>query len=261
MTVTLILMMKESGIAMLSVPQMQDVTDLPVMDRGAWQTTSTGGYWSIEHPHPRDVIFDDIALGMSRVCRFAGQIDERFDFYAVTEHSVVMTEHAIETGQARTVEDALAILLHDGSEAFYGDMPTPMKELLPGYKLIEKNAQRCIMRSFGLDHGRVRISDRDIKILDWRSFLAECDQLLTDPARNTRLQVLKQQMPMLAPIDCRLQALAPVASRAAFVDCFLSLPQILPARDPAWLDSIAHHYEAATAMRVRMAIPTPTCEI
>ena len=74
-----------------------------------------------------DIDIQDIATGLANECRFNGQID---NFYSVAQHSVY-------TSYLVAPEFALEALLHDASEAYVKDLPSPLKKLLPEYKLIE----------------------------------------------------------------------------------------------------------------------------
>lgn len=64
----------------------------------------------------------DIALGLSRQPRFAGQCRR---WWTVLDHSLFAAELAARDGESdRTV---LAVLLHDAHEALTGDIPTSLK--------------------------------------------------------------------------------------------------------------------------------------
>lgn len=65
---------------------------------GAWLATASGGMWSIEDPREDQVHLRDIAAGLSRTCRYGGQISEGAEFYSVAEHSVIMTSWAFREG-------------------------------------------------------------------------------------------------------------------------------------------------------------------
>ncbi|RYI03693.1 HD family hydrolase [Proteus mirabilis] len=87
-----------------------------------------------------DMDIQDIATGLANECRFNGQID---NFYSVAQHSVY-------TSYLVAPEFALEALLHDASEAYVKDLPSPLKKLLPEYKLIELRVEKMIRKKFGL---------------------------------------------------------------------------------------------------------------
>lgn len=87
----------------------------------------------------------DISHGLSQLCRFSGQIKA---FYSVAAHSLLVSEWVEFNGG--TPKEALAALLHDASEAYLQDVPTPIKRLLPAYYRIEAHFMRAIYRKCGL---------------------------------------------------------------------------------------------------------------
>lgn len=103
--------------------------------------TFSGITFSFLDPKPNMVQIDDIAQGLSNVCRFAGQSSE---FYSVAQHSVLVS---------RLVPKPLARwgLLHDAAEAYIGDMARPLKRCLPEYKKIELGIMRVIVYRFDLE--------------------------------------------------------------------------------------------------------------
>lgn len=85
---------------------------------------------------PREIAdvlrIEDVAQGLSNMCRYAGQCNR---FYSVAEHSALMAHEVALDTQDRLL--ALACLLHDASEAFLPDIPSPMKQFLPDYLRLE----------------------------------------------------------------------------------------------------------------------------
>ena len=70
-------------------------------------------------------------------------------FYSVAQHSVLVSELC-------EPEDALDGLLHDGSEAFLGDLASPLKHSphLAGFRRIEATVDRAIAERFGTRVGK-----------------------------------------------------------------------------------------------------------
>lgn len=216
-----------------------DITDLPVTERGGWLATATGQMWSIEHPHPRDVNIRDIAAGLSRQCRYAGQIRVTLDFYSVCEHSVLMTVWAMKAGIILSREDALAFMMHDASEAFFGDMPTPLKALLPEYKRLENQAQDVISEAFGIT-GNTIIEKSQIKEVDVRIRLDERLVLSEEPA----CQIAMKQDVALAGgaerLGMKIGCWSPKQSRMLYLGFIEQIIDRLPCRNP---DNEALHAE------------------
>ncbi len=109
-----------------------------------WIETFTGKKTDFLSPDPNAINIQDIAHGLSQVCRFSGQCSH---FYSVAQHSLNM---AIELHKRGCGPRLLLLgLLHDASEAYIGDVPSPLKQLLPAYREIEKTVQLTIWK--GLD--------------------------------------------------------------------------------------------------------------
>ncbi|MGE0363037.1 MAG: phosphohydrolase [Vicinamibacterales bacterium] len=121
-------------------------------------------------PRVDDIDRRDIARALSLQCRFGGHIRR---FYSVAQHSFLVS-------QAVPAADALWGLLHDASEAYLMDLPTPVKETGPlrGYRGVEAQLQRTIYQAFGL-RGQEPASIREA---DLGLLLLEVDALHPSPA-------------------------------------------------------------------------------
>lgn len=104
--------------------------------------TATGDYFDFMHPENSVIDIEVIAHALSNICRFTGHTRE---FYSVAQHSVRVSKLV-------PPEHALAALLHDASEAYLGDVATPLKRLLPDYAAIEEKVERRIFTHFGLPY-------------------------------------------------------------------------------------------------------------
>lgn len=128
--------------------------------------TATGGYLNIYIPNPDDITIEDIAAGLARQCRFGGQLPGD-KFYSVAQHCVHVARALRDEGCSWSTQ--LQGLLHDGSEAFMGDMQAPLKRLIPAYKEYESGLQRIIYAKFGLSQQEADA----VKVMDQRVFLVE----------------------------------------------------------------------------------------
>ena len=85
----------------------------------------TGGFLDFQNPDSSVIQLEDVAHGLSQVCRYAGQCEK---FYSVAEHAVLVSM------RLQQLEYPLSLqwmgLHHDDAEAFIGDITRPLKELL-----------------------------------------------------------------------------------------------------------------------------------
>lgn len=129
--------------------------------------TATGRYFDFSRPTADMIDIEDIAHALSRINRFTGHTR---DFYSVAQHSVAVSELV-------PPEHALAGLLHDASEAYMGDLSSPLKQLVPQYKEIEQRVERAICARFGL----VFPLDPSVKEADLRMLVTERRDLMPKP--------------------------------------------------------------------------------
>lgn len=107
---------------------------------------------------------EDIAHALSHICRFTGHT--RW-FYSVAQHSVHVAELV-------PPEYRLEALMHDASEAYLGDVSSPLKAMLPDYHAIEKVVEMRIAAKFGLPLKQTPA----VKIADMRMLVTERRDLL-----------------------------------------------------------------------------------
>ena len=94
----------------------------------------------ILNPDPFAIYLPDIAHGLSMQCRFGGHTARH---YSVAEHSWWVSKLC-------APEYALQGLLHDATEAYLCDIPTPIKRLLPDYYTLEHRLWEVIADKFGV---------------------------------------------------------------------------------------------------------------
>lgn len=120
--------------------------------------TSTGKYINVFDPRPQDICIEDIAHSLSNQCRFGGHLNF---FYTVAQHSLF-------TASICSPKNKLSALMHDASEAYLLDMPSPIKAALPEYKNIEHNLMLAISYRFGFDYPKPEeVTEADELMLKW----------------------------------------------------------------------------------------------
>lgn len=126
--------------------------------------TFTGIYVNVFEPTLEMICIEDIAHALSNQCRFGGHLPE---FYSVAEHSCYCAQLVKD-------EHKLAALLHDASEAYLVDIPSPIKARLSNYKEIEEKLMHIISEKFGFGyplHNDVKIADASALVAEWNCLM------------------------------------------------------------------------------------------
>lgn len=133
----------------------------------------SGRYFDLSDPKPDQFTFTDIAGALSKICRYGGHSP----WYSVAEHLVHCYRQAVADGLS--VSAIRAVLMHDATEAFFGDVVKPLKNMLPEYDRIEAAVERAIGLKFGIDFQReavhVRKIDRELLIAEKRFFFGRSE--------------------------------------------------------------------------------------
>lgn len=148
-------------------------------------TATGGGFYPLD-PRAEEVTIEDIARGLATECRYAGQIayESPFIFYSVAEHSyhVSVACEGVAARECWRLEDRIAValeaLLHDGTEAYIGDMIRPLKyeRAMKNYRYAERLVERSIVQAFGLQP--TERSQALVRYIDNCILTDEIDQLM-----------------------------------------------------------------------------------
>lgn len=140
---------------------------------GATIRVASAGYFDYVDPKPDQFRFYDIALGLSREGRYANQT---LYHYTVAMHLL----NCLEVAKRDNVDDDTkrALLMHDAAEAFYRDLPKPLKIILPEYSVLENRGQRVICEKYGVKTDDVAINHY-VKQVDREMLIAEKTELFT----------------------------------------------------------------------------------
>lgn len=113
----------------------------------SWIQTYSGKRFQPLAPSRHTVSLLDIAQALGHAARWTGHTVAP---YTVALHSLLVAEKVLEWGGDRDAQ--AAALLHDASEAYLCDVPSPLKRLpeFAPYREAEARLQRCILEAFGL---------------------------------------------------------------------------------------------------------------
>lgn len=137
--------------------------------KGDWiQTYKQRQFWPLD-PRSEDIDIEDIAHSLSLICRFGGHCNE---FYSVAQHSVLVSTMVRES-------ESLVGLLHDGTEAYIGDVVRPLKKDLPNFQEIERHIERIIFDHFGITY----YDKEEIKRADNIALFTEMRDLMNEPPK------------------------------------------------------------------------------
>lgn len=130
-------------------------------------STKDGQFFDYNNPDRYNFDIEVIAHALSNLCRYGGHSRR---FYSVAEHSVLVS---------KVVPSKLALcgLLHDASEAFVGDMPSPLKAMCGSYRTIENRVQAAIAEQFKLPYP----FPHDVHVADKMLYKAERQQIAPVP--------------------------------------------------------------------------------
>jgi hypothetical protein len=137
--------------------------------------TYTGrAFWPL-NPTVEALSVIDIAHALSNQCRYSGHVAF---FYSVAQHSILLARYVAEQGGSAL--DCMQMLMHDAPEAYLVDVPRPVKQYMPEYRVWDHAIDDCIRQWLGWqDIPRFARQDE----LDSRIIVDERAQLM-DKARN-----------------------------------------------------------------------------
>lgn len=163
---------------------------------------SSGRYFSFENPEPLTI--KEIAHALSNICRFTGHCRE---FYSVAQHAVLVS---------RLIEPEFAWegFHHDDGESVVGDMASPLKRLLPGYKAIERRCELPILAAFGIDADNM---PPQVKVADLKALRTEQRDVMSGDGE------LWSDLSGIEPACERIFPVAPHIAEQMFLDRYWEL--------------------------------------
>jgi 5'-deoxynucleotidase YfbR-like HD superfamily hydrolase len=133
------------------------------LDAGNKMRTYTGRYIDAFNMTIEDIDILDITHSLALTTRWNGHSQEP---YSIAEHCVWMAE------RATTPETKMEALLHDASEAYIVDVPTPIKKRMPEYLVVEEHIMSLVAKKFGFSlpmSEEVKKLDRQALEFEWEN--------------------------------------------------------------------------------------------
>ncbi|MDE5966785.1 MAG: hypothetical protein K2G89_08125 [Lachnospiraceae bacterium] len=137
-------------------------------------TTYSGSHFFPTEPSPEDIHITDIAHALSLLCRGNGHVKT---FFSVGQHCIHCALEAKARGYSERV--IFACLLHDASEAYMSDVPSPFKKHLKEYQNWEDNLLSIIYEKYlgsaltKQEQAQVKSVDEDMLYYDLLTLLQE----------------------------------------------------------------------------------------
>ncbi len=174
------------------------------LNRGEMLTWS-GHMIHLDCPSVEEIYLEDISHPLSQLCRYSGGTAI---FYSVAQHS--LNAYRLSREFYYDEKTQLYLLLHDASEAYLSDVPTPVKKMLPGYLEIEERLMEIIYLHFGLGFPSSHYQ-RMIDMVDRDLLAYEIPELIPN------LEEIKPDIPLL-DIDLDFKIRDPYQVRTEFED-------------------------------------------
>lgn len=153
-----------------------------------------------------DININDIAHSLSLQCRYNGYTSQ---FYSVAEHCCLLADYVLKNypdGPHR-YNLARAMLIHDASEAYIGDLIHHLKEALPQFKDFEDKIMDVILAKYGMTR-----------------FFAENQKLINNLDKGICIDEMKAlQLPLdpwlsqFSPVGVQITGLVPLQAKSWFM--------------------------------------------
>ena len=189
-----------------------------------WCETASGQMWSTEDELINNFTLADLVSGISRCCRYSGQLKDSVEQYVVAEHSyLVAMALDRDLPEPFSYYDVIARrniiragLAHDLTEGLMVDLPRPIKKQDPWYQGQEAKFEKVIRKRFGLIETPKIVHEYDHRIcLDERKHLMNPSHLEWGDDH-------------LKPLNVEPQGWSPSEARRRFMDLWsqLELPTV-----------------------------------
>lgn len=169
--------------------------------------TYTGKKFFLLQTRPKDIDIRDIAHGLALQCRWTGQCKHH---YSIAQHSWYCSYLGPDY-------EALDRLLHDGSEAYMGDMNRPLKHFTQAgvaYREQEAVLQMAIRKKFKVN----LMEPPSVHVADNQMLYTERDQLL-----NLKFREAEKWLPSRETARIKIKKWSPEKAEKMFLQRFNEL--------------------------------------
>jgi uncharacterized protein len=134
-----------------------------------------------------DICIEDIINALPNICRYGGRLR---NFYSVAQHSVELSRYLRHINKQYLCPLAL---LHDGLEAYVGDIVYPVKENFPEFLTFEEALTKVVFSKYNIDidlYKEFSYYDRNIVVNEmkmlglWEKEKQFCTKLFELPELN-----------------------------------------------------------------------------
>lgn len=191
---------------------MTDITETALPTDTAYKAatfieTYTGrAFWPL-NPTVDALSVIDIAHALSNQCRYSGHVQF---FYSVAQHCCLLATWIVNQGGSAL--DALQILMHDAPEAYLVDIPRPVKQYMPQYRIWDHAINDVIREWMGWSDLPMPARQDE---LDSRIIVDERAQLMDKARRNDwghKLEPLGVEINPMTPAEAEKQFLMQYAA-------------------------------------------------
>lgn len=132
-----------------------------------WMQTHNGIAVDLLNPKPEHILLEDIGHALARLARFNGHLRQTY----------TVAEHCIHVASLLPPQLKIYGLLHDATEAYMGDLITPIKDMCPEFRRIESVLEDAIYAAFNLpplgpgDKYQLKKADRTMLFAEKRTLM------------------------------------------------------------------------------------------
>lgn len=158
-------------------------------------TTYGGTHFFPLQPEADKIYIEDIAHALSLICRGNGHVKH---FFSVGQHCINCAMEAEARGYSRRV--CLACLLHDASEAYLSDVPSPFKKNMPAYRKLEQRMLEIIYEKY-LGSPLTKAEEKLVKAIDEDMLYFDLLILLNEPSDREEPEMKSHFSEDFVPFD------------------------------------------------------------